>query len=196
MTGILLAGGKSRRMGQDKRTLKIGGDQLLTRVIQVFEELFPEILIVVADISPVVAGLNHRVVTDLIPNRATAGGLYTGLFHSTHSYAFAAACDMPFLDPRIIRKICAEPLSSDVVMVRLATGLQPMHSRYSKRCLPVLEEMIKGGNLRLQDIATNNNLSVNILDEESIRELDPQFRSFLNVNTLTDLEMAEKMCRH
>ena len=100
--GVLLAGGKSRRMGVDKRFLRLDGETLLSRALSVFERLFDEVLIVVAGPLPESVGGRHRVVTDLVPNCASLGGLYTGLSLSESPRIFAAACDMPFLNPDLI----------------------------------------------------------------------------------------------
>ena len=87
-------------------------------------------------------------------------------------------------------------LLSDVSMVKLSTGLQPMQGVYSKRCLPALEEMVNTECLRIQDLMLRKDLTVQILEEESMRKLDPHLLSFLNVNTPADLEFATKMFRN
>lgn len=193
MTGLLLAGGKSRRMGQDKRFLELGGRTLLERSLTVLEGLFDEVIISVAEPLPELKGLRARVVTDLIPDCATLGGLYSGLSSASHPRLFAAACDMPFLADSVIRRMADLGRSADVVMVRLANGLQPMHAIYSKACLPHLERMLHAKNLRVQDLVSVSDLSVKILSEEAIREADPQLLSFLNVNRPADLEFARKL---
>ncbi len=195
ISGVLLAGGKSRRMGQDKRNLMISGKSLFNHVLHVLESVFSEIIIVVDTISPVVAEINHRVVTDLIPEKGSAGGLYTGLTYSSHRQVFAVACDMPFLNPAVIKGICDRSDSTDVTMVKLSNGLHPMHSVYSKQCIPVLRRMIEDGQLRIQDLLLQKNLKTTVLGQEVVQEIDPQFQSFLNVNTPADLEIAERVIR-
>ncbi|MBI4401056.1 MAG: molybdenum cofactor guanylyltransferase [Nitrospirae bacterium] len=193
MTGVLLAGGKSRRMGRDKRFLELGGRTLLDRAVSALESLFPELIVVVAEPTPQLAGLRHRVVTDLIPDCATLGGLYTGLAYATHPRIFAAACDMPFLNPTTIEWMAGLDRHSDVVMAQLSIGLQPMHAVYAKGCLPHLERMAKAHNLKVQDLCQAPGLSVRLVSEDELRAVDPQFLSFLNVNTLADLEFARKL---
>jgi len=195
ISGVLLAGGKSRRMGQDKRNLMISGKSLFNHVLHVLESVFSEIIIVVATISSVVDQMKHRVVTDLIPDKGSAGGLYTGLTFSSNPQVFAVACDMPFLNPAVIQKVCSLSSSTDVTMVKLSNGLHPMHSVYSKQCLPVLRRMIKADQLRIQDLLLQKDLKTKILGQEVVQEIDPQFKSFLNVNTPADLEVAERLIR-
>jgi molybdopterin-guanine dinucleotide biosynthesis protein A len=195
ISGVLLAGGKSRRMGQDKRNLMISGKSLFHHVLHVLESVFSEIIIVMATISSVVDKMNHRVVTDLIPDKGSAGGLYTGLTFSSNPQVFAVACDMPFLNPAVIQKVCSLSFSTDVTMVKLSNGLHPMHSVYSKQCLPVLRRMINADQLRIQDLLLQKDLKTKILGQEVVQEIDPQFKSFLNVNTPADLEVAERLIR-
>lgn len=189
VTGILLAGGKSRRMGFDKRFLKLGGETLMRRALSVYERLFTEILIVVAEPVPELAGIGHQVVTDLIPNCATLGGLYTGLSLARNPRVFAAACDMPFLNPVVIGHLL-EFCDNDVVMPKLATGLQPMHAVYSKACLPYFERMMANYDLSIHAVIGHDALRVQLVAEEVIRTFDPQLLSFLNLNTPEDAELA------
>ena len=98
ITGVLLAGGKSRRMGKDKRALELNGETLFNRALAVLIELFPEVIVVLGEEDFPVNNDNVRVVNDLIPNRDAAGGLYTGLFYATQQRVFVVACDMPYLN--------------------------------------------------------------------------------------------------
>ena len=193
MTGVLLAGGKSRRMGRDKRFLELDGLTLLERTLSVLESLFAEVIVVVAEPAAQLAGLRHRIVTDLVPNCATLGGLYTGLTSAAHTRIFAAACDMPFLNPALIKRMAELDRNADVVMAQLESGLQPMHAVYSKACLPHLERMLNTGNLKVQDLNQAPGLSVRLVSEHELRGADPQFLSFLNINTAADLEFARKL---
>jgi len=193
MTGVLLAGGKSRRMGRDKRFLELEGRTLLERALSVLESLFSEVIVVVAEPVLRLSGLRHQVVTDLVPNCATLGGLYTGLSSAAQGRIFAAACDMPFLNQSVIKWMAKLDRNADVVMAQLANGLQPMHAVYSKACLPHLERMLNARNLKVQELSQTPGLSVRLVSEDELREADPQFLSFLNINTVADLEFARKL---
>jgi len=193
MTGVLLAGGKSRRMGPDKRFLELEGRTLLERALSVLESLFSEVIVVVAEPVLRLSGLRHQVVTDLVPNCATLGGLYTGLSSAAQGRIFAAACDMPFLNQSVIKWMAKLDRNADVVMAQLANGLQPMHAVYSKACLPHLERMLNARNLKVQELSQTPGLSVRLVSEDELREADPQFLSFLNINTVADLEFARKL---
>lgn len=194
VTGVLLAGGKSRRMGVDKRFLKLGGETLLRRALSVYERLFPEVLVVVAEPVPELGDVGHRIVTDLIPNCATLGGLYTGLFAAGSPRIFAAACDMPFLDPALIEYLLGWG-DDDVVMPRLTTGLQPMHAVYSKACLPYFQQMIATNNLSIQGVLENQELRIRLVPEDVLRTFDARLLSFLNLNTPEDAQLAARVLK-
>ena len=188
-----MAGGKSKRMGRDKRLLELGGQALLYRALSVLQSLFDEVLVALAEPLPELAGQDYRVVTDLIPNCATLGGLYTGLSSASHSRVFAVGCDMPFLNPVVIRRLAKLGAQADVVMPELATGLQPMHAVYSKACLRHLERMAKAQQLKVQGLAQVHGLTVKLIPEKDFRDIDPQLLSFFNINTPADLEFARKL---
>jgi molybdopterin-guanine dinucleotide biosynthesis protein A len=193
ISAVVLAGGKSRRMGRDKRFLDIGGVTLLQQVLGVLEPIFSEILLIVAQPVPALEALGHPLVADLIPGCASLGGVYTGLASAGHPRVFVAACDMPMLNAKLIQQLSTINPEADIVIARLATGLQPTHAVYSKVCLPHLERMAKADNLRLQEIAGHPDLRVQVLSEREVRDTDPDLLSFFNVNTPADLEFARKL---
>ena len=187
--------GKVVGWGQDKRGLSVGGQTLFQRVLSVFNEIFLETIVVVAEHSGITEGLKHQVVTDLIPEKGPMGGLYTGLFYSTQPSVFMAACDMPFLCIPLVGRLCEISKNADITMVQLQTGVQPMQGVYSKKCLPTLKDMIEKNQLGMQNLLDTSGLAVKIVDQETIIDLDKNFVSFMNVNNPSDLEMANKLCR-
>ncbi|MYC28432.1 MAG: molybdenum cofactor guanylyltransferase [Nitrospira sp. SB0662_bin_26] len=193
VSGVVLAGGKSKRMGMDKRHLSVHGKPLLDRVTSVLLELFPEVLLVLAEEDISRQDDRMRIVTDLIPDCAAVGGLYTGLYHSRYPRVFVVACDMPFINPAVIELFLQKIDPTDIVLAQLVTGLQPLHGLYSKQCLPILKEMIDARDLRLQNIVDKQGLTVHRVSEAEIKRLDPQLLSFLNLNSPADLELANKI---
>ncbi|WP_447979602.1 molybdenum cofactor guanylyltransferase [Candidatus Nitrospira bockiana] len=195
VSGVLLAGGKSRRMGQDKRFLDLGGRTLLQRTLAVYEQLFEEIILVTAQEDRALADVKHAVVTDIIPDGGSMGGLYTGLFRATRERIFVAACDMPFLNMALIEYLAGFPAESDIVIVRLLTGLQPMHAVYGKACLPHFEEMLQRRSLAIHGVLSRPGLRVSEVPETTVRMYDPQLLSFLNINSPADLEFGRKLVK-
>jgi len=191
ITGIILGGGQSRRMGRDKRSLQWEGEPFLDRVCRLMDTLFDEVLVVTAQNDYDCSHLPVRLVTDKIPKKGSLGGLYTGLIEATNSLIFAVGCDMPFLLKESIARLCLAP-ASDVLVVKLSTGIQPLHARYSKRCVPVIQEMIHEGDLKIQNLVSCSDLTVKIIEETVFDDIDPFRLSFGNINTPADLEFVRK----
>jgi molybdenum cofactor guanylyltransferase len=192
VTGILLAGGKSRRMGEDKRFLVLGEQTLLQRGLAALHSIFQEVVVVIAQDSPPLH-VDGRVIRDLVPDCGSLGGLYTGLMQATTPYIFVVACDMPFLDQAVMTHFTNRKATADIVMAKLNGRLHPMHALYSKPCLPVLEQMIAARQLKIQEIVSQSTLRVGYVTEKDLSVLDPSGRSFYNVNTLADLEAAQSL---
>jgi molybdopterin-guanine dinucleotide biosynthesis protein A len=192
VTGVLLAGGKSLRMGEDKRYLVVGEQTLLERGLAVLRSIFQEVLVVIAqDSSPL--GVDARVVRDLVPDCGSLGGLYTGLTQATTPYIFVVACDMPFLDQAVIAQFTSRRGTADIVMAKLGARLHPMHALYGKRCLPVVEQMIQARQLKIQEVVSQASIRVHYVTEVDLLTIDPSGRSFQNVNTPADLEAARSL---
>lgn len=192
VTGVLLAGGKSRRMGQDKRYVLVGDQTLLERGLAVLRSIFEDVLVVIAQDSPPL-DVDAHVVRDLVPDCGSLGGLYTGLMQATTPYIFVVACDMPFLTPAVIAEFTSGRTGVDIVMAKFASRVHPMHAVYGKRCLPVVERMIQARQLKIQEMGLDRSLHVRYVTEDDLHVLDPSGRSFQNVNTLADLEVARAL---
>ena len=190
VTGILLAGGQSRRMGKDKRFLYVGEDTLLTRSENVLRSVFSSVCIVIAQDSPPLEA-EIPVVRDLVPGCGSLGGLFTGLKMSSTEFVFLAACDMPFLESTLIEYLVSKKDGADVVMVRTEEGMQTTHAVYSKKCIPIIEEMLRRGNLKIQELVRDHSLRVRLIEKSEIQGDHHFTKSFINVNTPTDLERAQ-----
>jgi len=183
-TGIILAGGKNLRMGQNKALLEVHGQRMIDRTKNLFLEIFDEVLLVTN--SPLdYLDLNLRVVTDLYREKGALGGIFTGLFHSSHSHAFVAACDMPFLNKNLIRHLVALSPGYDIVIPKTDDGFQPLHAIYSQKCLPFMEDLLRQGNLKIIDFFPR--VRKRDVPAEEIFPFDPELISFLNINTPEDL---------
>jgi molybdopterin-guanine dinucleotide biosynthesis protein A len=192
VTGVLLAGGKSLRMGEDKRYLVVGEQTLLERGLAVLRSIFQEVLVVIAQDGPPL-GVDARVVRDLVPDCGSLGGLYTGLTQATTPSIFVVACDMPFLDQAVIAQFTSRRATADIVMAKLGGRLHPMHALYGKRCLPVVEQMIRARQLKIQELVSHASIRVQYVTEADLLTIDPSGRSFQNVNTPADLEAARSL---
>ena len=189
MTGVILAGGKSKRIGTNKAFLEINGRKIIDRVVDVFQETFDEVILVTN--SPLeYLHLNLRIVTDLFPNRGSLGGIYTGLFFSSFQHIFVSACDMPFLNQGFIRYMKSKVDNFDVVVPCSSDGLQPLHAIYSKRCSRNIESLINAQNLKIVNFYPK--VRVKKISAQEILTFDPHQSIFFNINTPEDLEKAIK----
>jgi molybdopterin-guanine dinucleotide biosynthesis protein A len=190
MTGIILAGGKSRRMGRNKALIDSGGVPLFERVYRVIKEIFSEIIIVTNDVLPF-ERYEAILQRDIILDKGALGGLYTGLFHSSNYHAFCSACDMPFLNPRVIEYMTEEMDEYDVIVPKTHDGLHPLHAIYSKNCLNPMRQLLDRDDLKIVDFF--GQVRVRYIEEMEIREFDPHMRSVINVNTEEEMEAVRNI---
>ncbi len=184
ITGIILSGGRSTRMGENKAFIEIEGAPIVSRIHNLFKELFKEVVIVTNQ-QELFKNFDSKIYSDLLPNKGVLGGLYTGLFFSTFHYSFCVACDMPFIKKSLVQYIIKNIDGEDVVVPRTIDGLQPMHAVYSKNCLDPIINIIEQGKYKIIDIY--NRVNVKIIEEKYFISIDPFRESFINVNTPEEL---------
>lgn len=189
-SAIILAGGKSSRMGRDKALIEIFGELLVARVARVISPLF-ESLIVVAngDLGAVLP--DAAIVKDIFPGKGPLGGIHAGLTASRSEENFVVACDMPFVSPAVIQRIRALRDKADVCLPETERGLEPLCAVYSKSCLPQIERALRSNRRRVT--AFFSEVDVRIVKREELEGLDGVDLAFLNVNTREDLEAALQM---
>ncbi|MCC6544871.1 MAG: molybdenum cofactor guanylyltransferase [Nitrospirae bacterium] len=190
MTGVILTGGKSSRMGQDKALLTVGGVQLIRRIIDVYEKLFDEIL-VVTNKAGRHEGPGYREVTDIIPECGPLGGIYTGLSYAKYDRIFVASCDLPFIMDSTVRIVISEPVSYDIVVPDDGLRLHPLHAVYSRKCVPQMRKWLDNGLYNVTKFINEvEGLSVRKIQMSEITAGDQDFKSFFNMNTQEDLAAA------
>lgn len=192
MTGAVLAGGRSTRMGANKALLEVGGVRIIEGLLHAIRPLFPEVMIVAND-QDAYAEFGLPVFSDRIPEKGSLGGIYTALFHSAFPQTFCIACDMPFPNPAVIAYLCDGASGYDVVVPRTPDGYQPLHAVYGKACLPHMEAMIRADRLKIDRLFPA--VRVRTVEEDELRRLDPSLRCFVNVNTREELEAAAFLAR-
>lgn len=183
VTGIILAGGKSSRMGKNKALLEIGGEKIIDKAVSLFKSLFKEVILV-TNTPEEYAGLDVKVVTDIFPGKGSLGGIYTGLAYASCDYSFVVSCDMPFLKRELIEYLIELKDGFDVVVPRLRTGHEPLHSVYSKECLKPIEALIKKGDLRIIDFYPK--VRVKEVSEDELAPFISEPSPFVNINTPED----------
>lgn len=193
MTGIILTGGKSSRMGQEKTLMPVGGVLVFRRTLDLFLELFDEVLIV-TNREGRFAGCGCREVVDLIPDRGPLGGVYTGLHYAGSSPVFAVSCDLPFVHVSAIELLMKEAVAHDIVVPDIHGRLHPLHATYSRRCMPYLLERIRNNRLNITGFINEaQGLSIKRVSAGEWVKEDPEFRSLFNMNTVKDWDEANEM---
>ena len=191
VSGVILAGGVSRRLEKNKALERIGGKALIERVVESLVPLTTEVLVVVARPEQA-AGLllppSLRVVSDRYPGGGSLGGIFTGLEASAEPWGLVVACDMPFLNRELLRHLIAQSSNVDAVVPCLGGQPEPLHALYSKACLAPMERMLRAGDLKIAPLFEA--VRVRYVDEEMIDRIDPRHLSFFNINTQADLEEA------
>jgi molybdopterin-guanine dinucleotide biosynthesis protein A len=178
-TGVILVGGKSRRMGVDKAFLKIGGIPLFERVLTVFRENFATVILI-GNNAERYSGYGLPVYSDIYPGSAL-GGLYTGLMRATTPHVFVASCDLPFPSNTVLRHLLSFRKGCDVVVPADASGFEPLFAVYAKSCLAPMQRLLEQGNFCIFDIYPA--LNVKYIPIEELLRLDGGDRAFINVNT-------------
>ena len=191
-TGVILAGGQSTRFnGKDKAFIHIGQRQVLDRILDIFRELFDDIILVTNEPIKYLAW-DVMLATDLYPIRSSLTGIHAGLFFTANPYVFFAACDMPFLKKEVVNTIIGgiEP-GVDVIIPETADGLEPLCAVYSKNCLRSAEQNLRKHDLKIQQFFKK--VRVKKIQEAELRQKDPGLVSFFNINTPADLDQAEEI---
>jgi len=189
ITGLLLVGGKSRRMGRDKAFLEIAGKPIFERVLEAFRECFPE-TILVGDRQERFERYHLPIYHDIYQGNAL-GGLYTGLFHAKTEYVLVAPCDLPFPNVWLMRYLCSLAQGYDVVVPTLAQGYEPLFALYSKSCLKPIQEQLERGDFCVFGFYPQ--VRVRPVTASELAVFDPAGSTFLNLNTPEEFEKASQM---
>ncbi len=193
-TGVILSGGLSTRYdGTEKALLQVGGVRILDRIYDIYSELFEEIILVTNNPQKFLEW-DLLIVSDLFPIRSSLTGIHAGLFYMTNPFAFISACDTPFLKKEMVETIIGkiEP-QIDIVLPETSAGLEPLCAAYSKRCLPPAQHHLEQEKLKI--IKTFRKSRIKTISEKVLCEIDPDLRSFFNINTADDLQRAEEMIK-
>ncbi len=189
MNGIILAGGENRRMGTDKAFLEIDGRPMIEHILAVFTGLFKK-TIIVTNTPDLYRNYGVEVTSDALDIRGPLTGIYSGLLRSTDEYNFVAACDMPFLNPRLITFMGEIAAGQDAVVPMFNGFLEPLHAIYRRGLLPIMETQIRKQDRRIRGLF--DHIQVRYVTEEEIVRFDPLKRSFRNLNT--PKEYKEAVC--
>lgn len=180
VSGVILAGGTSRRMGRDKAFLLLAGQPMIAVIAERLRVVVDEV-IVVADDTRRYSPFADRCLPDVYSGIGTLGGIHAGLLAATHELALIVGCDMPFLNPDVLAWLVDAARETDLVVLKHDLGVEPLHAAYRKTCLPAIEATIHSG-VRCA-YAFYDQIEVRFVSPAEIAPLDPNLHSFYNVNT-------------
>lgn len=191
MTSIVLAGGRSSRLGVDKALAVVGGKSLIQRVVGQIMVVSNQIIIVGSPCQfDLPSDWEIEYKEDLYPGRGSLGGIYTGLLASNSFYSLVVACDMPFLNIELLRHMIKLSHSFDAVVPRVEK-VQPLHAVYSKSCLNDMKARLEDNQLGVTRFLTTMN--VRYVERAECQGFDPQLLSFFNINSRADLAKANML---
>lgn len=184
MSCAILAGGQSKRMGQDKATLRIGAMGLIERVYTIVKDVFDDVF-VVSSLHKKIQGVPVPVIGDVLPHGGSLVGIISALLYSQTPYVFVVACDMPFLDGDFIRRMVDRVSGEDIIVPKSAAGYEPLHAIYNRSCLSYMLRLVDSNRFKIDRIFPFLTVRAMIIDSGSY----PQgISAFTNVNTEEDLE--------
>lgn len=193
-TGAVLAGGAGKRLGgTNKALLEIGGRAILDEVLEKIQRVFDTLLLVVKDGDSILHrdhGPRVKVVADLLPGKGPLGGIYTALEYAKTPFVFVTACDMPYPNLDLVRRVISEAEGREAVVPRRGSYIEPLFAVYHRDTRQKIRSRLEAGDLKIHHFIED--IDARYLEEEEIRDCDPDFSSFFNVNTPEDLRQARR----
>ena len=176
-TGIILAGGESKRLNNvEKSNLLVGDQRIIERMMTVFEKLFSDIILV-SNRPTTYLEWDTIIVKDLYTKRCSLAGIHSGLFYTKTDHAFIAACDTPFLKSDLVKTVIQNIHPGiDVVLPRTNMGIEPLCAVYSRRCIQAVQNALDRNNLKIRNFFSK--LKVKEISEMTLRKADPDLVSF------------------
>ena len=187
MTAIVLAGGRSSRMGTPKALLRFDDEPLIVRIVRTLQPLFGEIVVVAAP-GQVLPPMPVTLVRDEVPHQGPVGGIYYGLQAVGDDLAFVTSCDSAFIVPALISHLASLSAGWEVVVPRWEGRLQPLFAVYRTTVAPYLNDQLARRELR--PVYLFDKVPTRIVEEDEIRQFDADGDSFFNMNSPEDYQEA------
>jgi len=193
MTSIILAGGKSSRLGRSKALQIIDGKSLIQRVVDRVTILSAEIIIVTAHGEAIscYSSVETKTVADIYPEKGPLVGIYSGLISASSSRVVVVGCDTPFLSVSLLKYMTQICSVYDVVVPRIKNKLEPLCAVYSKNCSVPIQRLLEQNELRIDKLFSM--VKVKYIEEDEINRFDREHLSFFNINNQADLDRARKL---
>lgn len=195
--GVILAGGKSSRMGTNKALLRLQptGLTLIEQVVNALRKVTPDITLVTNDLTTY-AWLQLPTICDNYQEAGPLGGIEAGLNNSNYSHNLVVACDMPFLQPELLifllEQIEKQPQKQAIMPQKPNGEPEPLCAIYSRAALPQIQYQLQNHKYKLLELL--NQLDVLYLPTTQLERFDPELHSFVNLNKPTDLPPKTLAC--
>ena len=186
-TGVILAGGQSRRFGTNKALTSFRGRKLIEHPAFILERIFSHRLLVTNSAADY-DFLGWPVTGDIFPGCGPLAGIHAALDKSPTKYIFAAGCDMPDIHQELIEYLCGLAGGYDGVVPWTEMGPEPLHSIYCRSASKILEQALRDGSLRTHDVFQAMNIRK--VHPPEIANIVGSARPFRNINTVSDMEEA------
>ena len=186
-TALILAGGDSRRMGQDKAALDLGGRTLLEHVTAAMQQAFFKVIVSVRQPRD---GVALPQVCDEVAPSGPLAGLAAGLAQADTSWVFAVACDMPFVSVAVVQRLAQHRDGYDAVVPLVGGHPQPMAAFYAKSALDAVRASLASDDKSVRGMLKR--LNVDFVSEAELRECDPQLRSFFDLDTPQEYQATKQ----
>ena len=190
-TGIILAGGKSSRMGEDKGLVLLNGKPMIQYVVEALKEVVSDISIISNNASYNQFGI--PVYSDIIKDKGPVGGIYTGLYNSKTELNFCISCDVPMISSDFIFWLLNRSGNAFVTLPKYKDKVHQMIGVYSKQVLSNFQESAEKEHLKLSQV--NNDMACEIIDiEKEYANFDELI--FSNINTKNELTSIAHESKH
>ena len=190
VAGVILAGGKSSRFGSNKALALHQGDALIQTIARRLAALFPETLLITN--TPEEYGfLGWPMAKDLYPDCGPLAGIHAALRTVSQPRIFVCGCDMPLVNPELIRFLCELEGDHDIVLPWLDEGPEPLYAVYSKKALPIIEEQLSKNQYKIGMVFEK--LRIRKVTSEEILQIVPDLTTFQNINHQHDLARLAAM---
>jgi len=193
MTSIILAGGRSLRLGRTKYLETVGDKSLIQWVIDRLAIVSAEIIIATAhgEEIPCSSDVRLRTVADIYPGKGPLAGIYSGLVAASSRRAIVVSCDTPFLSVGLLEYMTQTCPGADIVVPRIKEKVEPLCAVYSRNCVDPIRELLEQNELKIIELYPM--VTVRHIEEAEIDVFDPEHLSFFNINSQVDLDKARRL---
>jgi molybdopterin-guanine dinucleotide biosynthesis protein A len=181
---VILAGGLSRRMGRDKASLPAGDGTLIEHLARRLAPVVDETIIAGGSDRPTLPGL--RMVEDQYPGLGPLAGMHAGLVAAHYPHVWVVGCDLPDADPALALLFLGLAAGYDAVVPRIDAEPQGVCALYNRALVSRIDGLLASGERRVKALLATSN--VRYVTSEELRAVDPELRSFRNINTPADYQ--------